>query len=214
MHNPNTSHYTFPSDESSVPLDPLRAALTQGVPLGTDFRVWSSNMDGWGDPVGNQQSGGQDVQSLDSQTTYDFVASVTKIWGQHTFKTGVDARRMYDNHWELLYDDAMYQGWATDQTDDNRDGNTLWSTPGGLCEYVGRLAARHSERRRSEFAAGSDQRAELLCRLHPGRLEGQQEVDPQPGRALGHGDAHNRSLQQQLRLEPERSQRLDHPVQL
>ena len=87
--------------------------------MGTDFRVWSSDGDGWGDPVGNQQSGGQDVQSLDSQTTYDFVGSVTKIWGQHTFKAGVDARRMYDNHWELLYDDAMYQGWATDPTDDN-----------------------------------------------------------------------------------------------
>ena len=129
MHNPNTSHYTFPGGESSVPLDPLRAQLTQGVPLGTDFRVWSSDMDGWGDPVGNQQSGGQDVQSLDSQTTYDFVSSVTKIWGQHTFKTGVDVRRMYDNHWELLYSDAMYQGWATDPTDDNRNGCTVFCAP-------------------------------------------------------------------------------------
>ena len=130
MHNPNRSKYAFPTNTGSWPIDPLIPQLTQGYPNGTDYRVWSSNMDGWGDPVGNQQSGGQDVQSLDSQTTYDFVGSVTKIWGKHTFKAGVDARKMFDNHWELLYGDLMYQGWATDQTDDNRNGATIYSVPG------------------------------------------------------------------------------------
>jgi hypothetical protein len=128
MHNPNRSLYNFPTGSAeNIPLDPLYAQLTQGTPLGTDWRVWSSDAQGWSDPIGNQQA--QDVQSLDTQTTYDFVSSVTKIWGRHTFKAGVDFRKMFDNHWEMLYDDLMYQGWATDPTDDNRDGCTIFCAP-------------------------------------------------------------------------------------
>ena len=132
MHNPNPSKYAFPTDSGTWPIDPLIKSLTQGYPNAMDYRVWSSNQDGWGDPVGNQQSGGQDVQSNDTQTTYDFVLSVSKIWQRHTFKAGFDHRRLYDNHFELLYSDLMYQGFATDQTDDNRNGTTIFdpSNPG------------------------------------------------------------------------------------
>ncbi|MDR3717458.1 MAG: TonB-dependent receptor [Bryobacteraceae bacterium] len=122
MHNPSTSGYIFPNNEANWPIDPVMMGLTGGFPGAIDNRVWSSNGSGWGDYPGVQN---QDVASLDAQTTYTASAAVTKIWRQHTFKTGFETRRMYDNHWEKLYGPADYQGSATVQSNDNRWDDTI-----------------------------------------------------------------------------------------
>ena len=122
MHHPETSGYIFPNDEGNWPVDPVMMALTGGYPGAIGNRVWSSNGGGWGDMPGVQQ---QDVTSLDAQTTYNAVASVTKIWRQHTFKAGFETRRMFDNHWEKLYGPVSYQGGATVKSNDNRWDDTI-----------------------------------------------------------------------------------------
>jgi hypothetical protein len=128
MHNPSIGGNIWPNNEGSWPIDPLMTSLTAGSPGGVDFRVWSSNANGWGDNPGVQ---GQDVASLDAQTTYNGVAAVTKIWGRHTLKSGFETRRMYDNHWEKLYGPADYQGNATVQSNDNRWDDTLYANTTG-----------------------------------------------------------------------------------
>ena len=125
MHNPNTSSYAFPTGEGNWPIDPLMEGLTQDQPGMLGYRVWSSNGPGWGD---NPAVQGQDVESLDAQTTYNAVVAVTKVWKQHTFKAGFETRRMYDNHWELLGNEVDYQGSATVQSNDNRWDETIWSS--------------------------------------------------------------------------------------
>ncbi len=130
MHNPNTSGYIFPNNEGNWPIDPLMMALSGGSPGGIDYRVWSSNANGWGDNPGVQN---QDVASLDAQTTYTATMAVTKIWRRHTFKTGFETRRMYDNHWEKLYGPADFQASPTVMSNDSRWDNTLqhnYQSPG------------------------------------------------------------------------------------
>ena len=126
MHHPQTDGYSWPNNEGNWPIDPLMEALTSGYPGGVDFRVWSSNAQGWGDNPGVQ---GQDVQDLGAETTYNGVVAVTKIWRQHIFKAGFETRRMYDNHYEKLFGPIDYQGDATEQSNDNRWEQTLWGSP-------------------------------------------------------------------------------------
>ena len=158
MHNPSTNGNVWPSNESSWPIDPLMNSLTSGSPGGVDYRVWSSNANGWGDNPGVQ---GQDVASLDAQTTYNGVVAVTKIWGKHTFKSGFETRRMYDNHWEKLYGPADYQGNATVQSNDNRWDDTLYANTmgSGFADSWGDWL-RHARDQASPVRAAT---SEMMC---------------------------------------------------
>ncbi len=127
MHNPNLRNPTWNiPNQSSWPIDPLMKQLTRDNPADLNYRVWSANQLGWGSSVGNQDLV---FQSLDSATNYSAVASVTKIWGKHTIKTGVESRRFFDNHWEDLFGSVDYGGSGGNAVGQNNSISNMWLTP-------------------------------------------------------------------------------------
>jgi hypothetical protein len=127
-YSPSINGYKWPSGEGNWPIDPTLMALTSGMPGAIDYRVWSSNANGWGDNPGAQ---GQYQYASQDSTSYDFTANVTKIWNHHTIKTGFDARRMYDNNIQDMYGPLSYQGIGTTISNDNTWDTTLNHSPDG-----------------------------------------------------------------------------------
>ena len=131
IHSPGSSGQAWGAvgkDDGKWGIDPVMEGLINSTPGAIDYRVWTSNMNGWGDNPGVQS---QSSTSLDANTSYDLTASVTKIWNRHTIKSGFDTRRMYDNHLQLVYGPISYQSLATEVSDDNNWDSTLNHSPDG-----------------------------------------------------------------------------------
>ena len=142
-YSPGINGQQWPSGEDSWPLDKNLMALVNSMPGAIDYRVWSSNANGWGDNPGAQ---GQYSYSSQYSTSYDFAGSVTKIWQAHTIKTGFDVRRMYDNNIQLMFGPLSYQGIGTYDQQRQHVGYHAEPLPRRprLRGFVGRLDARHA----------------------------------------------------------------------
>jgi hypothetical protein len=121
VHNPDQNGPNYSFDMRGWELDPVMLAMENYLP-NVSFRTWSADP-GWGGQ--NFLGGDQTFPAASPDTNYTFAASVSKIYGRHTIKTGVEHRRFYSNHFEHLSGTINYYGAAVAQ---ENYGDPFWSS--------------------------------------------------------------------------------------